>query len=159
VPLLDGATVASGRRVEVVLTLEAKNDLEYLLIEDLKPAGFEAVEQKSGGWMTARELKSGEVAYRFERDAALAAQPLPDDWRRYTQRQRGVHQELRDRKVAFFIDKLPQGVWELRYELRAEVPGDFHALPVLGEAMYVPEIRCNGTEIRVTVGERERASD
>ena len=49
-----------------------------------------------------------------------------------------MHRELRDRKVAFFIDKLPEGFWELRYELRAETPGDFHALPLLGYAMYVP---------------------
>jgi hypothetical protein len=44
--------------------------------------------------------------------------------------------------VALFIDKLPEGLWEIRYELRAEVPGEFHALPVLGHAMYIPEIRC-----------------
>jgi uncharacterized protein YfaS (alpha-2-macroglobulin family) len=69
----------------------------------------------------------------------------------FTGRQRGVHQELRDRKVALFLDKLPEGVWEIRYDLRAEVPGDFHALPVVGHAMYVPEIRCNGAELRVHV--------
>jgi murein DD-endopeptidase MepM/ murein hydrolase activator NlpD len=69
----------------------------------------------------------------------------------YTGRTRWVYQELRDRKVALFIDKLPEGVWEIRYDLRAEVPGEFHALPVLGQAMYVPEIRCNGAEQRVKV--------
>lgn len=153
VALLDQGTVRSGDRVEVVLTLEAKNDLEYLLIEDLKPAGFEAVETKSGEWMSARELKASEVAYRFGNGAPSVA-PDPDDGALYTGRQRGVHQELRDRKVAFFVDRLPQGVWELRYVLRAEAPGRFHALPVLGEAMYVPEIRCNGAELRVTVTER-----
>jgi uncharacterized protein YfaS (alpha-2-macroglobulin family) len=42
-------------------------------------------------------------------------------------------------------------VWQIRYDLRAEVPGTFHALPALGHAMYVPEIRCNGAETRVTV--------
>ena len=73
----------------------------------------------------------------------------------YTGRTRWVYQELRDRKVAMFIDKLPQGVWELRYELRAEVPGVFHALPVLGHAMYIPEIRANGAEIRLTVEDRD----
>ncbi|HYL98373.1 MAG TPA: hypothetical protein VEZ90_05410, partial [Blastocatellia bacterium] len=66
-----------------------------------------------------------------------------------------VHQELRDRKVALFIDKLPQGVWDIRYDLRAEVPGAFHALPVTGGAMYVPEIRCNGTEVRVRVVDKK----
>ena len=72
----------------------------------------------------------------------------------YTGRQRWVHQELRDRKVAIFIDKLPQGTWEITYDLRAEVPGRFHALPVLGHAMYVPEIRCNSGELRITVDDR-----
>jgi uncharacterized protein YfaS (alpha-2-macroglobulin family) len=148
VPLEDGGSVASGERVEVVLSVEAKNDLEYLLFEDLKPAGLEAVELKSGEPCFARELKSGEVERRAE-----TADPL--DGARYTSRQRSLHQEFRDRKVAFFADKLPQGVWEIRYDLRAEVPGKFHALPTLGEAMYVPEIRCNGAETRLTVTERE----
>ena len=42
-------------------------------------------------------------------------------------------------------------MWEIRYSVRAETPGQFHALPVLGYAMYVPEIRTNGTELRITV--------
>jgi uncharacterized protein YfaS (alpha-2-macroglobulin family) len=45
-------------------------------------------------------------------------------------------------------------VWQITYDLRAEVPGHFHALPVLGHAMYVPEIRCNSGEIRITVNDR-----
>jgi uncharacterized protein YfaS (alpha-2-macroglobulin family) len=69
----------------------------------------------------------------------------------YTGRQRWVYQELRDRKVALFIDKLSEGIWEIRYELRAETPGRFHALPVIGHAMYTPEIRCNGIETRINV--------
>ena len=72
----------------------------------------------------------------------------------YTGRTRWVYQELRDRKVALFIDKLPEGVWEIRYDLRAEAPGTFHALPLIGQAMYVPEIRSNGTEIRLTVSDK-----
>jgi uncharacterized protein YfaS (alpha-2-macroglobulin family) len=71
-----------------------------------------------------------------------------------TGRQRWVHQELRDRTVALFVDKLPEGVWQITYDLRAEVPGRFHALPLLGHAMYVPEIRCNSGEIRITVNDR-----
>ena len=57
--------------------------------------------------------------------------------------------------MALFVDKLPEGVWEIRYELRAEVPGQFHALPVVGHAMYVPEIRCNGAEQRIKVVDSE----
>ena len=130
VPLNDGETVKSGDRVEVVLTVEAKNNYEYLLFEDLKPAGLEAVQVRSGDGLNIRELKSGGG---------------------FTGRARWVYQELRDRKVALFVDRLPEGIWQMSYELRAEAPGAFHALPVLGHAMYVPEIRTNGAETRVRV--------
>jgi uncharacterized protein YfaS (alpha-2-macroglobulin family) len=142
-PLNDGGTAISGERVEVVLTLEAKNDYEYLVIEDLKPAGLEAVQIRSGEPLHAREIKSGAV------EQADEARETVD----FTGRSRWVYQELRDRKVALFIDKLPQGVWEIRYELRAEVPGAFHALPAMVHAMYVPEIRANGREIRLSVAD------
>jgi uncharacterized protein YfaS (alpha-2-macroglobulin family) len=69
----------------------------------------------------------------------------------FTGRTRWVYQELRDRKVALFIDHLPEGIWQLSYEMRAETPGTFHALPVMGHAMYVPEIRTNGAEVRIRV--------
>jgi uncharacterized protein YfaS (alpha-2-macroglobulin family) len=144
VPLNDNESVQSGERVEVVVTLEAKNNYEYLLFEDLKPAGFEAVEVKSGEALSAREIR----ADAWKR--AVADQSL-EGYLDYTGRAHSVHQELRDRKVALFVDKLEQGVWEVRYDLRAEVPGQFHALPVLGHAMYVPEIRCNSDEVHVKV--------
>jgi hypothetical protein len=65
-PLRDGGTVTSGERVETVLTIEAKNNYEYLLFEDLKAAGFEAVEIRSGENLYMRELKSGAVTEKSE---------------------------------------------------------------------------------------------
>ncbi|MCU0784099.1 MAG: MG2 domain-containing protein [Verrucomicrobia bacterium] len=165
-PLKDGETVKSGERVETLITIEAKNNYEYLVFEDLKPAGFEAVEIRSGESLYARELKNGAVerkvgqASRLSQTSAKASKKkigigatpvLRSESTDFTGRSRWVYQELRDRKVALFIDKLPEGVWEIRYDARAEVPGTFHALPVLGQAMYVPEIRCNGAELRVVV--------
>jgi uncharacterized protein YfaS (alpha-2-macroglobulin family) len=199
-PLRDGDTVKSGEQVQAVLTIEGKNNYEYLLFEDLKPAGFEAVEVRSGESLDAKELKSGAVVRKFTntnsgpvsrtytvktgdnlsriakaqgvtitalREAnslsntrvrigqtliiPLPGSPPESD---YTGRTRWVYQELRDRKVAMFIDKLPQGTWEIRYDFRAEVPGQFHALPVQGQAMYVPEIRANSEELRVNVVEK-----
>ena len=201
-PLNDGESVRSGERVEAVITVEAKNNYEYLLFEDLKPAGLEAVEVRSGQSLYVNELKSGAVTQKLGASATNAGgttykvrvgdtlsgiaqqngstvraiqranqltssvikigQVLAIPARRpafensdYTGRTRWVYQELRDRKVALFIDKLPQGVWEIKYNLRAEVPGQFHALPVMGHAMYVPEIRCNGAEIQIKVEDRK----
>jgi uncharacterized protein YfaS (alpha-2-macroglobulin family) len=157
-PLRDGETVVSGERVETILVVEAKNNYDYLLFEDLKPAGFEAVELRSGENLYARELKSGAVNRKFvsEKKNASGEEALAStDAANYTDRQRWVYQELRDRKVALFIDHLPEGIWEIRYEMRAEAPGAFHALPVLGQAMYAPEIRCNGAEARIKVLDKE----
>ncbi|HVF56946.1 MAG TPA: alpha-2-macroglobulin family protein [Pyrinomonadaceae bacterium] len=160
VPLADGEAVASGERIEVVVTVEAKNNYEYLLFEDLKPAGFEAVEVRSGESVSARELKAGAIERKFgagggrrspQVSVSVAADSENLNGVNYTGRASYVYQELRDRKVALFVDSLSEGVWEIRYDLRAEAPGSFHALPMLGHAMYVPEIRCNDEEMKVRV--------
>jgi uncharacterized protein YfaS (alpha-2-macroglobulin family) len=47
--LLDNyAKVASGDLIEIELEIESKNDYEYLVFEDMKAAGFEAVNVRSG---------------------------------------------------------------------------------------------------------------
>ncbi|QGJ68906.1 Alpha-2-macroglobulin [Planctomycetales bacterium 10988] len=48
VPLEDYSTLQSGDLVEVELVIESKNDYEYLLFEDMKAAGFEPVQVRSG---------------------------------------------------------------------------------------------------------------
>jgi alpha-2-macroglobulin len=135
--LKDGETLQSGDRVEVKLTIEAKNDLEYLVFEDLKPAGCEAVQIQSGEEMSAIKIKADKLQQDNKEEATGTTV--------------SVHQELRDRKVAFFISKLKDGVYTLTYDLRAEAPGHYHALPTLAHAMYVPEIRGNSGEIRMKV--------
>ena len=150
VRLADGDTLTSGDRVEVVLTIETKNDYEYLLFEDLKPAGLEAVQLRSGESLYAQELRADAIKPELRGKS-------PDQTRLggsnydYTGKQQWIYQELRDRKVALFASKLGQGVWQIKYDLRAEVPGTFHALPLMGHAMYVPEIRANGAEMRLKV--------
>ncbi|HVT79520.1 MAG TPA: alpha-2-macroglobulin family protein [Phycisphaerae bacterium] len=46
--LSEGQTVKSGDLVEVELTVDSKNDYEYIVVEDMKGAGFEPVEVRSG---------------------------------------------------------------------------------------------------------------
>ncbi len=120
VALKTGDTVASGDQIEVVLTITAKNTYDYLAFEDMKPAGCEPVELRSGGrWA-----------------GGLCA-----------------NLELRDSKVVFFIGLLEQGKHILRYKLRAETPGHFHALPTSAAAMYAPEVRAISAEMRLRVSE------
>lgn len=131
--LADGDTIHSGDRVRVEVTLDAKNHYEYLLAEDYKPAGLEAVELKSGeGTAMMLDAKGHETG---------EATPF--------------YQEFRDQKAAFFIGHLKQGRHLIRYELRAEIPGEFHAMPDQLHAMYVPEIRANSDEMQLKVTDPE----
>ena len=62
-----------------------------------------------------------------------------------------AHAELRTDRVAMFLSQIPVGVTKLSYELRAEVPGRFAALPARVEAMYAPEITATADEMRFEV--------
>ena len=83
----------------------------------------------------------------------------PEENANYTVRRRRVYRRLRDRKVALFIDNLPEGVWEIRYQLRAETPGGFHALPIISHTMYAPEIRANSVRDLLHRGGRNNATE
>jgi len=48
VPMENLATLESGQLVEIELEIQSKNDYEYLVFEDMKPAGFEPVDLRSG---------------------------------------------------------------------------------------------------------------
>ncbi|MCA9170781.1 MAG: alpha-2-macroglobulin, partial [Planctomycetales bacterium] len=48
VPLGDLAMLKSGDLVEIELEIESKNDYEYVIFEDMKAAGFEPVDVRSG---------------------------------------------------------------------------------------------------------------
>ena len=47
-PLVNLAQLQSGDLVEVELVIDSKNDYEYILLEDMKAAGFEPVDVRSG---------------------------------------------------------------------------------------------------------------
>lgn len=119
-----GMPVESGVRVRVDLEFKVNKAMQFLMVEDLKPAGFEAVAQKSGP-----EL----CGYRC------------------------AHAELRTDRVAFFFTDVAVGTTKVSYELRAEVPGRFHALPARVEAMYAPELQATSDEMRFEVRDAPEA--
>jgi len=118
IPVRDGDAVKSGDVIQVELRVTADNSYTYLAFEDMKPAGFEPVELRSGA-----KPQEGFLTYM----------------------------ELRDEKVAFFASSIDEGEHLLRYRLRAEVPGTFHALPTRVFAMYAPRLRANGEECVIRV--------
>ncbi len=117
--LADLSTLKSGDLVEIELEIESKNDYEYLLFEDMKPAGFEPVEVRSG----------------------------------YSNNGLGAYMELRDNRVSFFVRWLARGKHSVSYRMRAEIPGQFSALPATASAMYAPELKGNSNEFKLRVSD------
>ncbi|MGE3726930.1 MAG: alpha-2-macroglobulin [Candidatus Sericytochromatia bacterium] len=117
-PIMPGEALTSGEEVEARLSLKAPNDYEYVMLEDFKPAGLEALSAQSG--------------YNWQNGV-------------------GVYREFRDNRVAFFLSQLPEGTQVLSYRLRAETPGLFSALPMVGEAMYAPAVRAISDSFQIGV--------
>ncbi|MHB9132305.1 MAG: alpha-2-macroglobulin family protein [Armatimonadota bacterium] len=115
--LKDLSTVKSGDLLEVELTIDSKNDYEYILFEDMKAAGCEPVEVRSG----------------------------------YSANDMGAYMELRDERVAFFVRSLARGKHSLSYRLRAEIPGQFSAMPTKASAVYAPELKANSDEMKLKI--------
>lgn len=65
-----------------------------------------------------------------------------------------AYMEPRDRTVDFFIRALPRGSHTLRYQLRAESPGVYKALPATAEGMYAPELRGNSDDFHLEISDR-----
>ena len=119
--------MAPGDVLLVRLTVAGARDWRYLLVEDPLPAGTEGMADDS--------------LYELER-----ARPRPWSTRR----------EVRDDRVVFFQDGLPNGRVEFWYLLKATSPGTFTALPARVVPMYVPDVMASTTPERVTVAGGER---
>ncbi|MCU0726234.1 MAG: hypothetical protein MUE73_10650, partial [Planctomycetes bacterium] len=66
-PLANGAELSVGDEVEVEIAITARNDYQYLVFEDMKGAGFEALDLLSGhdwgGFLSYREMRDERVAF------------------------------------------------------------------------------------------------
>ncbi len=69
----------------------------------------------------------------------------------YSRNGLGAYVEYRDNRVALFVRQLPRGKHSLTYRVRAEIPGQFSALPTRASAMYAPELKANSDELKLKI--------
>ena len=110
-----------GDLVEVRLTLVIPRMRYYLRVEDFYPAGMEPVDP-------TLNTSPGEAAPSFTSDREGWWWPTFD------------HQELRDERAVFYATRLAAGTYEVRYYLRAAVPGSYQVIPAVASEMYFPEV-------------------
>ena len=112
-----GDSVASGDLIEVELSVESKNDYEYLIFEDWKAAGLEPVEVRSG------YNPNGLGAYMELRDekVSLFVQDLPQGRHNLSYRLRaeipGKFSALPTRAEAIYAPELKANSDEMKIEV------------------------------------------
>ncbi len=102
--------VRSGDRFRVDVTFTVENPMEYVILEDYFPSGFEVDE----------DVLESDYYYDWY-------------WGNF-------HRERRDEKMAFFFTELSPGDYTVSYVMHAEQPGKHLALPARASLMYAPEV-------------------
>jgi uncharacterized protein YfaS (alpha-2-macroglobulin family) len=121
--------------VQVRLTLTVPEDVQYLAVEDMLPAGLEPLD-------TSLKTTSA-AAQGAELQNAGEEQPY---WWYFTET--AIH----DNRVALFARDLPKGTYHYTYLARATSAGAFKTLPATAYQMYAPEVfgRSAGAMFTVT---------
>lgn len=117
-------TAHPGELVEVRLTLTLPEARQYVKLEDFYPAGLEAVDS------TLKTEQSN-----------LDPESTPDTARVPWWRPSFDHEELRDERAVFYAQRLAAGTYQVRYYLRAAIPGTYNAIPSTVEEVYAPDVR------------------
>ena len=125
---------ALGELVQVRLTLTLPEDMPYFMVEDMLPAGLEALDTS---------LKTTSAAAR---GAEITVTDSQSYWWYFGRT------EVRDNRVALFSSDLPRGTYTYTYLARATTPGVFQTLPATAMRTYAPEVfgRSAGAQFTVT---------
>lgn len=117
VPLENLATLKSGDLIEIELEIDSKNDYEYILFEDMKAAGFEAVDVRSGyvhnGLGAYMELRDNRVSF-FVRQLARGKNSISYRMRAETP---GVFSALPAKASAMYAPELKGNSDELKLKI------------------------------------------
>jgi uncharacterized protein YfaS (alpha-2-macroglobulin family) len=136
-----------GDVVRVTTTVVAPADRNYVVLDDLLPAGLEAIDPRLK--TTDPRLKAQLEADR--RDAAKAPELLYNaPWLRWYYNP-WQQVDIRDDRVTVSAQTLPKGVYEFVYYARATTPGEFFVPPAVVEESYFPEVFGRSDSGRFTV--------
>ena len=119
-----------GDVLQVKLSIVAPNDLYYVVVEDPLPAGVEAVDTSL---KTTTQIGQAPKLSRVNPDDPFGGYGGWGWWW-------FSHTEMRDEKVVLFATRLPKGVYEYTYMIRAGLAGTFKVMPSVGNEMYFPEV-------------------
>jgi hypothetical protein len=120
--------IVAGQKVRVQLNIQALSDLVYATVDDLLPAGTEALDP---------HLLTVSRAYHGEIDRTdLEANYEYGYWGWW------YFDAIRygDDRVKFTSDFLPAGTYQYTYYLQAVMPGEYQVRPTVAQQQFFPEV-------------------
>lgn len=118
---IDPQHIELGALVRVRVRVDTRAKHNYVALADFLPAGLEALNTELA---TTQTVRQDGASLSPEAAAGLAVLS---------------YSEIRDARVAFYANDLPQGSYEFRYLARATTPGTFLRPAATAEAMYDPD--------------------
>ena len=112
--------IIENSEVWIRLIVVAPAERHYVVVEDILPAGLEAVNES---------LKNTSVLN--------SVQPKIVDVHKFLYFN---HKEYHDDRVTLFADYLSPGVYEVSYRVRATTSGKYHYPPASAYQMYTPDV-------------------
>ena len=117
---LEGKKIPLGSLVRVKLRIKTNAQHHYVAIDDKLPAGLEPL---NTSLKTTENVSQGKLSNAAQRSLSVLS-----------------YSEIRDSRVAFFVDEMLPGEYEFSYVARATTKGEFLRPSGRAEAMYQPEI-------------------
>lgn len=117
--------IGAGQQVRVELTIIAKRDLVYAVIEDYFPAGTEAVDPNLNN--------AGQFAEQGIESVAADSYWWWGWWS-------FDRIDYRDERITFTSNFLSSGTYRYTYTLNAIVPGEYQVRPTFGYEEFTPEV-------------------
>jgi uncharacterized protein YfaS (alpha-2-macroglobulin family) len=128
---LDGRDVPLGSVVRVLVDVATDEARNYVAISDPLPAGLEPLNTRLD---TTEEVVAGRLSPEQARGQAALS-----------------YSEIRDDRVAFYVDAMPAGRFRFSYLARATTAGKFASPATSAEAMYDPDVFGRGAGGAVVV--------
>ena len=145
----------AGQNYKGHITILAPQELNYVVVEERLPAGFEPIDMTLSTSSRAAALAAGEAPVSYETsgywddrfmnyDDVVAQQDYGMSWG-------FCHQEIRDDAVVWSDERVPAGLYHIRYPVRATTAGTYLMPGTTAFEFYEPEIfgRSRGREIKI----------
>lgn len=129
------STASTGDKLTVHLTLTLENEAYYLVVEDYIPAGAEVLDAS---------LKTSQQFIEID-----AGDPFEEGWGWWYFNDPQIY----DDHIAWAVDYLPAGTYELTYVLVLNQPGQYRVIPAQAWQFYFPEVRGNSAGMVFEISE------